>query len=125
VVVGTQFEQVNLLGFTGAHREHDDRHARPGADALDYIGAVHVREAEVDDHEIDRTQRCRADGFGAGAGFVHDETIEFKTGAKKPADLNLVVNDENDWRWLTHRSRFQVAVRRFELRAVRSPPWYR
>ena len=108
VIVGAEFEQMHLLRFGGAHREHDDRHARPGAYALDYLGAVHVGQAEVDDDEIDRPQRSGADRLGAGAGLVHHEAVELETRAQKATDLNLVVDDEHDRGWLTHLRRFRV-----------------
>ena len=76
---------------------------RPGADALDHVGAVHVGQAEIDDDHVDRPQRRRADGFGAGAGFVHDEAVELEAGAQEPADLHLVIDDEHD-RGLAHSS---------------------
>ena len=125
VVVSAELEQVNLLSFVRAHRENDDRDARPRTNALDDVGTIHIRQPEVDDHQIDRPQCRRADRFGACAGFVHDETIELESGAQKPADLNLVIYDEHDWRWLTHRCRFQVVERRLVSRAVQSPLSYR
>ena len=98
---------------------------RPGADALDHLGAVHVGQAEIDDHQIDRPQRRRADRFGAGAGLVHDEAVEFETGAQEAADLNLVVDDEHDRGGLTHLRRFPFAGRRLASPGARSTPWCR
>ena len=46
----------------------------------------------------------------AGSGFMHDEAVELEAGAQEPADLDLVVDDENDRGGLTHRHRFPVAA---------------
>ncbi len=69
IVVGAQFEQLHLVGLARAHRQHDDRHVRPGADALHDFGAVHFRQAEIDNDEVDRLQAGGADRLGAASGF--------------------------------------------------------
>ena len=103
VIVGAEFEQPDFLGFAGAHREHDQRHARPGAQPLQHFGAVHVGQAEIENHQIGRLQRRRAQRFGAGLGLLHREAVEFEAGAQEAADLNFVVDDENGRRDFIHR----------------------
>ena len=97
IVVGTELEQAHLLLLARPHRQHDDRHRRPRAQALHDVGPVHVRQAEIEDDEVDELQGGDAQALGAGRGLVHHELVELEAGAQKPADLHLVVDDEGDW----------------------------
>ncbi len=80
-------------------------------DALDHFGAIYIRQAEIDDRQIDRPQRRRADGLGAGGGLVHDKAVEFETGAQEAPDLYFVIDDEHDRRRFTHLRRFRFGGR--------------
>ena len=71
VVVGAAFQQAHLLGLVRAHRQHDQRDARPGAQPLEHVGAVHVGQAEIEDDEIRRRERHRPHGFRAGLRLLH------------------------------------------------------
>ena len=67
------------------------------------LGAVDVRQLEVDDDEIDRLQGGGADALGAGGRFLHGEALELEPGAQEAADLHLVVDDERDEAGPIHR----------------------
>ena len=54
VVVGAELEAEHPVELVAARREHDDRHvrrARPQRAA--HVAAVHVRQAEVEQHDVD------------------------------------------------------------------------
>ena len=52
VVVGAGVEGGDLVGLAFAHREHDDRHVGPAAQAADHLDAVDAGQAEVEDDEV-------------------------------------------------------------------------
>ena len=57
VVVGAGVERGNLVGFAVAHRQHDDRHRAPPAQATDHVDAVDAGEAEVEHHDVGMMRR--------------------------------------------------------------------
>jgi len=64
------FERGNLLVLGVPDRQDDDRCRGPAADPVDDLGAVHVGQAEVEDHRVwplpgDRREPGRAVGRGA------------------------------------------------------------
>ena len=50
VVVGTGIECANLVRILAARRDHDDRHARPCAHRLHHLDAVHIGQAQIEQH---------------------------------------------------------------------------
>ena len=102
VIVGAEFEQPHLFGLAAAHRQHDQRHARPGPQPFQHLGAVHVGQAEIEDDQVGRLQRRRAQRLGAGLGLLHLEAVELEAGAQEAPDLDLVVDDEDGGRYFTH-----------------------
>src|SRR6478735_4793897 len=57
LTIGSPLEARTFLRLVRAHRKHDQRHARPGAQAFEQLAAVHVRQAEIEDDEIGLLQR--------------------------------------------------------------------
>ncbi len=103
IVVGTELQEPDFFRFVGANRKHDQGHARPGPQALQHVGAVHIRQAEVEDHEIGRFERCRAQGLGAGLGLLHREAVQFEAGAQEAPDLDFVVDNKHARRNFIHQ----------------------
>ena len=52
VVVGAGVERRDLVALLAARREHDDRHRGPLAQPPHHLEAVHVGQAEVEDHDV-------------------------------------------------------------------------
>ena len=52
VVVGAGVERGDLVALLAARRQHDDRHRAPLAQPPDDLQAVHVGQAEVEDHDV-------------------------------------------------------------------------
>src|SRR3989449_7792137 len=105
IVVRAGVERLDLRALLRARREHQDRHRRPGANAPDHVHAVDVGQAEVDDRQV-RLLAAGVDGAArAGAGL--DDSIAFggERGAQEPADLRLVLDDEDRPSGFGHASR--------------------
>ena len=66
IVVGAQIESVHLLLLLGAGRDNDDGDAGPGADLLDDLRAVHIRQSEIQKDEV----RALGRGHGQRDGAV-------------------------------------------------------
>jgi len=76
-------------------------------------GTIEVRQAEVDNDEIDRSQ-----GDGAQTGFgifriQHDELFQLESGTKKAPDLHSVVDDQDHRRSASHRTPSSVRRQRW------------
>src|SRR5437879_13891051 len=56
IVVRSPLERRDLLGFLVPSREHEDGESGVIADLPDDLDPIHVREAEVENHQI-RTER--------------------------------------------------------------------
>jgi hypothetical protein len=52
VVVGAGVARRDLVLLLAARRQHDDRHAGPLAERADHLEPVHVRQAEVEHHDV-------------------------------------------------------------------------
>ena len=70
VVVGAGVEGVDLVDAVGATGQHQDRHVGPAPESGDHLGAVHVREAEVEDDHVRRVGRGRLERLAAVGGAV-------------------------------------------------------
>ena len=56
-------------------------------------------------------ERRPAQRIGAGLGVLHGEAVELEAGAQEAADLDLVVDDEDDGSGFSHRVRPRVGWR--------------
>ena len=52
VVVRAQIQCLNLVPLAVAGGKHDYRHLRPLADVFDYVHAVHIGQAEIQQHHV-------------------------------------------------------------------------
>ena len=50
----------------------------------------------------------RLQRVGAGLGVLHDKAVELEPGAQEAADLDFIVDDEDDGRGFSHRDRPRV-----------------
>ena len=87
VVVGAQLEEDHAVDLVTASRDHDDRHGGPLAQLLAHHAPVHVRQAEVEQHEVALASGQR---FGAGPGEVHVEAFAHQAVPQRFGDGGVV-----------------------------------
>ena len=95
VVVGAAVERHHLVALPRASRQHDDRRAAPAAQALDHVVAVHVRQAEVQDHHVGRMARRRRERRGAVGHGGHLVVARAQVDRQRLADRALVVHHQD------------------------------
>ncbi len=127
VVVGAGVERGHLLALLTPGRQHDDGHRGPAAHAADHVGAIHVRQAKIEDQHVgpvpgDSRQARLTVGRGAHLVLVRGEVDP-----QRAQDRLLIVNDEHPGhepgRWLTARTWLDGAVATGSRnRMVRPPP---
>ena len=103
VIVGTILKQAHLLRLVRAHREHDHRHGRPAAQALEHFRAVHIGQAEIENDDVGRLERGELERLGPVLGFLDEKAVELEARAQEAADLHFVVNNQR--KRFTHRAR--------------------
>src|SRR5207302_1139013 len=105
IVVRAGVERFDLRALLCARREDQDRHRRPGANAPDHLHAVDVGQAEVDDRQIGLVAAGVDGAARAGVGLDHAVAFGGERGAQEPADLRLVLDDEDLPSGFGHSSR--------------------
>src|SRR2546428_3683724 len=95
IVVRAGVERFDLRALLRARRQHQDRHRRPGANAPDHVHAVDVGQAEVDDRQVGLVAAGVDGAARAAAGLDHAIAFGGERGAQEPADLRLVLDDED------------------------------
>ena len=95
VIIGAGVERLDLVAFGVAHGEHDDGNVAGGPNFAASIeagdaGQIHVENDQVGVLGTDKTER-----LFSRFGFDDGITVRGKSGAHHPADLGLVVDDEN------------------------------
>ena len=96
VVIGAGIERSDLVRVLAARRDHDDRHARPRAHRLHHLDAVHIGQAQIEQHNARRLRRSGGDG---GVGGLHShmaQTVRLERGDDKVADGGIVLNDQDE-----------------------------
>ncbi len=58
---------------------------------------------KIDDEQVDRPQRRRAQAVFSGAGFEHGKLLHLEAGAKEAPDLQFVIDDQDNRPGFTHR----------------------
>ena len=96
VVVGTSIERADLVRVLAARRDHDDRHARPCAHRLHHLDAVHIGQAQIEQHDA----RClRRGGGDSGMGGLHShmaQAVRLERGNNEVANGGIVLNDQDE-----------------------------
>src|SRR6185437_9882228 len=87
VVVRPGVQQIDFFVLRVARRQDDDRHRGTPPDLAAYINAGHVRQPEIEHHEVGPPRGRRIDAGGSVRRFVD---------ARGAANLRLVVDHEND-----------------------------
>ena len=105
---GAELRGPHRIGEAGPAAHHDHRHvgialAEPGQRRE----AIHrARHHEVEERDVGSRILRRGDGAGAVRGVAHLVSLAPQQGADHPADVRLVVDDEDRW----HRRGLYVAL---------------
>ena len=95
IIISTKVKRRDLLALAVAGREDDDRDVRPASEAGDYLLAIHIRQAEIEDDEIRRLGGYGLQRFRARAGFDDLIARSRQRGFQKTLDLRLVIDDQD------------------------------
>src|SRR5262249_46977806 len=80
----------------------DDRHLRPGSQPFHDGRAVHVRQPQVQDYEIDGLERRCSNALACSGGVADREALKLESRAQEAPDLRFVVDYQNRWRLIAH-----------------------
>jgi hypothetical protein len=103
IIIGAEIEFLDLAGLVSAAGQHDDRDGRLAFPHLaDDFEPVDSGQAEVQHDEVGGASANL--GERRFAGLLLDDVLAFgpQTGAQKPPDGRLVVDDDTQWRSRAH-----------------------
>src|SRR4029453_19418907 len=95
VVVSAGVEGFDLVLGRMASGQHDDRHAAPSPYSPDYLDAVHVRQPEVQDHDVHWVRRRSFQGIPSvpdGEGLV---AVRMQVNLHGTRQLRFVLHDQD------------------------------
>ena len=95
VVVGPGVERRDLVGLPVADGQDDHRYVRERADATDHLGAIEIRQAEVQEDEVERDLGSGDDRLLAVRRGLHLVAVGLEAGPQRAPDLRFVVDDEH------------------------------
>ena len=96
IVVSTGIERADFVRILAARRDHDNRHARPCAHRLHHLDAVHIGQAQIEQHNARRLRRGGGDG---GMGGLHGhmaQAVRLERSNNKIANGRVVLNDQDE-----------------------------
>ncbi len=102
VVVGAAQQRLDLDALIAAAREHDNGHARLLANDRDQVKAVHVRQAEIEDHQIRPLAAKEVERALGGLGLDDLIVLRRQLALEETPDGWLVIDHENGRRVLRH-----------------------
>lgn len=95
VVVPADRQALDLVVDAVAGRNEHDRHMATGVSDLAGDGeAVHVRQHDVEDHEVGMLRGRLVQGVGTGGSGEHLEPGEPQRGREQLTDVGLVLDDQ-------------------------------
>ena len=95
VIVGAGIERGDLVALLPARGDDDDRHGAPRAQSVDHFEPVHVRQAEVQQHDIRPATRGQRQAFLPGRGLVERVAVAAERRPQEADDRRLVLDDQN------------------------------
>jgi hypothetical protein len=115
IVVGAGVEQLDLLAFLAARGEHEDRRRAPLAQRERDLATVHVRQAEIEQHDVGRVLRGEEQRLRSRRRLDPAETRGGQARAQEAPHLGLVLDDQHQ------RSGGRAALRRRSRSAAARP----
>src|ERR1700722_1659340 len=95
VVVGAAAQPAHLLRLQAVPGEDEDGNVAQVADPLEHRPAVHLRQADVEDHETRLVSVEGAQAFSSGVGLGHLEPAPVEHGLDAERDIGVVLDDEH------------------------------
>ena len=95
VVVGAEIERLHLVGLRVARREHDDRHGRPAADDAAHLDARHIRQPEIEEHEIGRVLAHLMESVCAARGGRYLVSVRAQEEPDRRLNGGLIVHEQH------------------------------
>ncbi len=96
VVVRTGLQPAHLVNRLVAGGEHDDRHGAERANLAQHAVAVHVGEADVEQHEVRSLRLDARQRIGSVVGLEDLDVapLQLEAEANRAADLRVVVDQQ-------------------------------
>ena len=95
VVIGAGIQCAHLFGFTRTHGQHDHRHLAPLPQLLQHLMAFHVRQADVQDHQVHVLAGRQLQAFLAGGRLPHLVALRAQADVQEPADLGFIIDHQH------------------------------
>jgi hypothetical protein len=109
IIVGAQFQRLDLAFDVAPRRQHDDGRQRAGTNGLNHGKSILIGQAKIQNDRVGALSRKSPDGRAARSGLDTGITMGWQAGAQEPQNLRLVVHDQNLWQISGHR---RILVRR-------------
>jgi len=93
VVVGAEFQALDAVLRCASGGEDDHREGSESVDFPKDVGAVDVRKAQVEEHQLARGQEAQC--LRTGRGREHGEPGSFEVATENVADITLVLDDQH------------------------------
>ncbi|KAG0771531.1 hypothetical protein G6F22_016394 [Rhizopus arrhizus] len=95
IVIGAGIQRPHLLGLAGAHGQHDHRHLAPLPQLFKHLVAFHVRQADIQDHQVHVLAGGQLQAFLAGGRLPHLVALRAQADVQEPADLGFIVDHQH------------------------------
>jgi len=99
VVIGAGIQRPHFLVLARAHGQHDHRHLAPLPQLRQHLVAFHVRQADIQDHQIHVLAGGHVQAFLARGGLAHLVALSAQADVQEPADLGFIVDHQHARGW--------------------------
>ena len=129
VVVGSQVQSGDLVLLVGPGGDHHHRQRGPAAKLAQNVQTVHIRQAQVQDHQVRTVRGDHGHGLGTVAGPHGLIAIGGENGGDEVGDALFILNDQDFFTDIHTVSSLERGRQKMNsapspvLRAVRCPPW--
>ena len=95
IVIGPQIQSGDLVLLVGAGGDHYHRQGGPAAELAQNVQTVHIRQAQIQNHQIRAVGGDHGHGLGSAGGPHSLVAIGGENGGDKAGDALFVLNDQN------------------------------
>ena len=95
IIVRSELEPHDPIGFIAYAGQHDDRNSRLPAQCARDRHPVLARQAQVQNHEVDRRVGQDRGHFSAGLSAADTQSVLREVLGEQRADTRIIVNDED------------------------------
>ena len=96
IVVCAEIQRFNLVPLAVPGGKDDNRHLRPLTDVFDYIYAIHIRQAEIQQHHIRAVRGYRRQGLTACADLHNTVIVCVQYGGQEMDDSLVILYHQYD-----------------------------